>query len=1227
MATGRRLCPSDTFQIFALKVNDHEGHPELAKAFPAAREAVVREDTAQKNHEALPTFLPQNEVSKSTVHAYMIYRKYGLLTLTQFSRMFKKTPQQLGLNTIQLADGNKYFMISLDCEGLSEVARNDLLKIKVFVESNMEKRDVYLNGSTQLMPKQGNEVFQWMQSTFGEGVPKITSVPKTAQHIEGLAAKMEIELAAQIKNQLNQELQPQEEEEIDEEAQSRILQESSLLDNMQFESDKPKKKKRALENAAGKTTAAAASGPPLTIAAGLSSASSRPASDPAAIMDAGSVTSGGSKRIKKLDGELQALDEDMQLVAQFHIEHGSKSGSVKSLAYLRVENFMSQSAGHDAGHALPAAKKIRDNMVKYAGDSQQYRLLCSRIRSCEVTQLLSTNSAQTLVEAEPSDDRLKLIESIAPSLTWSLQAKVGLMCAIRTFVAFGDDVESTTGELSQQQRESNSQIIVECVLPTLSKADWQFDAPCLGALLNACMDKLEATTESIAMGTVEEEKAQATMDAVVAECKKIVQDAGTMLLEFVGCNSFFQVFKELLKFQPGMSVFIITMLQGVSDAKEATDALKLRDGEDMLVDGWEALSSAMERCEKMLRLMACVLALELPEPMTPTSSVDFTWLLEKMPAAFPEKTFRDVVDTECEWRAVSKDIVRTAGTTTRLQPQLLRTMSSIEQLASEQVPFTAERLGGLHDEILELSEGLRQVHVQPLIQKARDAFYGYSQKILDGSAPDVRSRDVEALLRCMSIFQNDTSMADMMKQVQEWANDSSQSMALVDLKDLAAIAETNGLAELAKIQAIMPRLRKLRSDEKTEDVYEAVLSLVVRCFHTLLKEVKEEQGRLTQTTMIKRLGLIDGLAALVLNAEDMRAKAVKTHAILLKSGAALARSIFEFEKTGKDVEMRFSRDKNNVGLQGVLKTSSVFQQNVVQLRTAFEALTDSIQNEMDEQLPEPEASRQHEGSATDGLATEDAEPAEPAEPSPMEVEVGVLTTSLALVEATVATDADAKAQDQPKEPRRVQMLTLELLAVDSPGCFAGHLTCDVIVDGILRVLSMRDESLRKRVRELELLLSKVTGENCWKSSFDNTSSVEAVLEVALKTIVALPQRGAALGKMLDAISQETSDHVAFHESCQASAFSKHELAAPLEDLISVCNDSRRLLMDGRVIFAEQVIALALKLPQDEVVKAKRVLEDVHAAIVGKKDGLDDNMIQPVLWSTAQEVMGTRPGNA
>ena len=119
---------------------------------------------------------------------------------------------------------------------------------------------------------------------------------------------------------------------------------------------------------------------------------------------------------------------------------------------------------------------------------------------------------------------MKLLEALAPSLTVNLQAKLGLMCAIRTFAAFLQDIESTKGELSQEQRESKSQVIVDCVLPSLSKASWQYEAPCIGSLLNDCMLKLESTTEDIATGIEDEAKAQEAMDAVVLECKKMLQD-------------------------------------------------------------------------------------------------------------------------------------------------------------------------------------------------------------------------------------------------------------------------------------------------------------------------------------------------------------------------------------------------------------------------------------------------------------------------------------------------------------------------------------------------------------------------------------------------------------------------------------------------------------------------------------------------------------------------------
>ena len=114
IAAGKRLCPGNSFEEFCGMLKDSANHAELIKAFPQARLAVERENSAQKNKDILPTFVPLYEVSKSLNSGYLVYQKYGALTQPEFFRMFGKTPQQLGYDPVPLLDGSKYWLISLD---------------------------------------------------------------------------------------------------------------------------------------------------------------------------------------------------------------------------------------------------------------------------------------------------------------------------------------------------------------------------------------------------------------------------------------------------------------------------------------------------------------------------------------------------------------------------------------------------------------------------------------------------------------------------------------------------------------------------------------------------------------------------------------------------------------------------------------------------------------------------------------------------------------------------------------------------------------------------------------------------------------------------------------------------------------------------------------------------------------------------------------------------------
>ena len=262
--------------------------------------------------------------------------------------------------------------------------------------------------------------------------------------------------------------------------------------------------------------------------------------------------------------------------------------------------------------------------------------------------------------------------------------------------------------------------------------------------------------------------------------------------------------------------------------------------------------------------------------------------------------------------------------------------------------------------------------------------------------------------------------------------------------------------------------------------------------------MKQEKGRVTQTAMIKRLGLLDSLAGLVFEGDDLRLKCVKAHGSILKSGTVMCRAIGEYEKTGKDVEMRFAKDKNATMLKGVLRSSTTFHQQVVNLKTGFDSLAKSVEENISDvdMKPNPDSTQEEEVAAADG---------------------GI---DMALVPADAGAGGDGPNDAVEVPKRRVQLLTLELMAVDSPGCFTVHLADDIIVDAMLRHLSAQEEALTRRAKELSAPLATVTGESSWKKDVVDSKDKDAVIEVAASTVVKMPLRGAALGKALDVMSQD-----------------------------------------------------------------------------------------------------------
>lgn len=239
---------------------------------------------------------------------------------------------------------------------------------------------------------------------------------------------------------------------------------------------------------------------------------------------------------------------------------------------------------------------------------------------------------------------------------------------------------------------------------------------------------------------------------------------------------------------------------------------------------------------------------------------------------------------------------------------------------------------------------------------------------------------------------------------------------------------------------------------------------------------------MVQTVMLKRLGLLETLASLVMDGDDLRFKCVKAHGSILKPGAAMSRALADYQKSGKDSDMRWAKDQKGAVLKGLLKTSSAFHQNKLALQTGFDALRESVEGQQPEH----------------------------AQITPIQTDMPQM---------------DQEGQQQTAEDaagglaERVRQLTLELIAVDSAGCFSMHLTDDVAIDAMLRHLGAREETLQKAVQDLQPVVMTVSGENSWKKDVSSESSLEEVRAAATQ-LVKMKLKGAPFATSLENVAKD-----------------------------------------------------------------------------------------------------------
>ncbi|CAE7240687.1 unnamed protein product [Symbiodinium sp. CCMP2592] len=164
-------------------------------------------------------------------------------------------------------------------------------------------------------------------------------------------------------------------------------------------------------------------------------------------------------------------------------------------------------------------------------------------------------------------------------------------------------------------------------------------------------------------------------------------------------------------------------------------------------------------------------------------------------------------------------------------------------------------------------------------------------------------------------------------------------------------------------------------------------------------------------------------------------------------------------------------------------------------------------------------------------------------------------------------------------------------AVDSAGCFGMHLTDAVAIDAMLRHLAAREEILQKAVQDLQPVVMSVSRDTSWKKDLSSESSLDEV-RAAANQLAKVKLKGAPFANSLETFTVEADEMQSLIEACRTSAFCQHDLtASPKESGDTLCSQARQLLRKA---------------------KASKLVEDISASLAGKRDGVEQGDIQPVL---------------
>ena len=187
-------------------------------------------------------------------------------------------------------------------------------------------------------------------------------------------------------------------------------------------------------------------------------------------------------------------------------------------------------------------------------------------------------------------------------------------------------------------------------------------------------------------------------------------------------SSFRVMFTEPAKYSHHLKALSCGFLQSLISSRKAVTSLQAQDTESQVQGVWfERLSTALERSEKVMKFIGSLLMSSLERQtfceqsgLSFSPSEDVLWLAAYNGKQPLEKGLLEIATASQIWKRNMDELVKTADSSLRLQPEMERTLTTLKAIASGEMQLSLQKLKDLNEKFPQLLSGLRACDMENL---------------------------------------------------------------------------------------------------------------------------------------------------------------------------------------------------------------------------------------------------------------------------------------------------------------------------------------------------------------------------------------------------------------------------------------------------------------------------------------------------------------------------------